>query len=78
MQTIVDITIIGKSLLTSALSTIRPFDPDDIAQELNTKSWFNKQLPITLPIAKSVLPRNVATNDVINYLEQKDIKINQS
>ena len=59
-------TIIGRSVFISSLLIDKPFNPEKILQLPNIKSWFKRLLPITLPIAKSVLPFKAAIKEVAN------------
>ena len=45
-------------------SIVKPFNPEKILQLPRISSWLSKLLPITLPIARSVLPFNAAIIEV--------------
>ena len=57
-------TIKGKSTFIRLCSITKPLNPEKIAQLPRIKSWLSKLLPITFPIARSVLPLNAAIIEV--------------
>ena len=57
-------TIKGKSTFIRLGSTVKPSNPEKILQLPRIRSWLSKLLPITLPIARSVLPLKAAIIEV--------------
>jgi len=66
-------TINGKSTFIRLCSIIKPLNPEKILQLPRIRSWLSKLLPITFPIARSVLPLNAAIIEVTN--SGKDVPV---
>ena len=66
-------TIKGRSTFIRLCSITNPLNPEKILQLPRIKSWLSKLLPITFPIARSVLPLNAAIIEVTN--SGKDVPV---
>ena len=66
-------SIKGRSTFIRLGSISKPLNPEKILQLPRIRSWLSKLLPITFPIARSVLPLSAAIIEVTN--SGKDVPV---